>query len=123
MLEGLHGVLIKGRHEDHARAALDALRHLQAGEAGHLDVEEGQVGLQRRDALGGFLAVSRGVHDLQPGPQPGQFGRQRAGQVGFVVGDQAGGHGVAGCKGMVMRDKVPRWPPGAGSSSNCASGP
>ena len=91
----------------HARATFNALRHFKPGQAGHLDVEESEVGFQRSDALGGFNAVARYRQQLQIRPQCGQFRRQGAREVRFVVGDQCCGYGALFCKGRVMRASVP----------------
>jgi hypothetical protein len=88
MLESLQRVFVEGGHEHHPGVALDALRHLEAGQAGHLDVEEGQVGLQLGDAGGGVDAVARQVDDLQFRPQRQQLVAQVVGQVRLIVGDQ-----------------------------------
>mmetsp|Transcript_53828 Transcript_53828/g.149367 ORF Transcript_53828/g.149367 Transcript_53828/m.149367 type:complete len:254 (+) Transcript_53828:886-1647(+) len=98
--EGLDRVLVIGGHEDDARGALDALGHFEAGQARHLDVEEGQVGLQGRDGLGGLDAVGGRADDLQLRPGLGELGLQILHEMGFVVGDQGGGHGVFAGRGI-----------------------
>jgi hypothetical protein len=107
VFEGRHRVLVVGGHEHHARAAFDALGHLQAGEAGHLDVEEGQIGFERRDALGRFDAVRGHVHDLEFGPGRAELGRQLAREVRLVVGEQGARLHGAVCSGNVRRARVP----------------
>ena len=44
-IEGLHRVLVERGHEHHVSARIDALGELDAGEAGHADVEERDFGL------------------------------------------------------------------------------
>jgi hypothetical protein len=70
------------------------LRDLQARKAGHLDVEEGDVGLQFGDVRRGLVAIACHLQHLQRGPEPGELLAQVGRQVRFVVGDQGGRHGV-----------------------------
>ncbi len=97
-LERRDGVLLVGGHEDHPRRLLEPRQHLgevEAGETGHLDVEEHRVDLgllQHAQRLG------RGVAPLDRGDagvlaeEEDQLVERRA----LVVDDQAlqgGGHG------------------------------
>ncbi len=61
-----HRVLVVRGHEDHGRHRVraDALEHLEAVEAGHLHVEDQEIGYVARDGLDGRFAVGTLGHDL-----------------------------------------------------------
>ena len=105
--KGLNRKFIKSGDEDHARCAFDALRHFQPCEAGHADVQKSQVRHQLGNALGCLNAIARHMHDVQLGPQLLQLGHQRPGQMGFVVGNERGGHGADDDKGKRKVARVP----------------
>ena len=92
-LEGVDRVLVIGgdEHDLRARAGVGGQRgDFQAGQAGHADVEEGDVrGVfgQRFHRAGAVLAFG---DDLQRRPRALEFGHQCMPQQGFVLGDDAG---------------------------------
>ena len=74
----------------------DLPRRVDAGEAGHADVEEDEVGpvlVDQRHRLGAVLRLG---DDLQLGPGLGESRAQLLAHQAFVVGDDGGdGRGVA----------------------------
>ena len=67
--------LVVGGDEDDARPPFDSLRHLEAGQARHLDVEEGEVGLERGDPLGRLDAVAGDGDDRRAPARPSSAAR------------------------------------------------
>jgi hypothetical protein len=64
-LEGLHRELVVGGREDDVRhGRLERLEELHPGLPGHLDVEEEEVGLERRHLLAGLLGLRGLARDL-----------------------------------------------------------
>ena len=66
-VEGVDGVLVVGgdEHDLRARAGLSGRRrHFQAGQAGHADIQEGDVGLVLGDGFQRRAAVVALGHDL-----------------------------------------------------------
>ena len=65
-LEGPDGILVVRGHEDDGRLVRLAQRrhHLEAVQAGHLDVEQHQVGGMLPDRLHGLLSIGAGRHDV-----------------------------------------------------------
>ena len=96
-LERLDGVLVIRGHEHDLRARTGlrgGSRHFQPGEAGHADVEEGDVRRvlgQGFDRAGAVLAFGQHVQ-LRPGEA--QLVDERLPQQGFVFGNDAGAHGL-----------------------------
>ena len=68
------------------RQLRDLPRRLDAGEAGHADVEEDDVGAVLVDQLHRLQPVARLGHDLQLGPDLGQARAQLLAHQAFVVG-------------------------------------
>jgi hypothetical protein len=92
LFEGGHGVFVVGGDEYHAAAMGCGGGGFQAGEAGHADVQEGDVrGQIRQGGLGGEAVLDHGG-DGELRPQALQAPRQVVGQQGLVLGDQ-GAHG------------------------------
>jgi hypothetical protein len=130
-LEGAHRVLAVRGHEDERGhpVGADALDDLEAAEAGHLDVEEDEVGGVLDDALDGRGAVFALAEELDVGPraerQAEAVARER-----LVVDDEhaqgrRGAHGPAppsaAAKGRWMETSAP--PSGLCAMRNSASGP
>ncbi len=115
MIEGRHGVLVVGRHEDDVAAPAGLARHLQAGGAGHLDVEEDHGGLELVEQAQGLHAVLGLADDQQFGPQPGELFDQVLAQRGFIFGHDGGGWRVH--RGRFRVKRVQR-PPSASRSSS-----
>ncbi|KAG1540470.1 hypothetical protein G6F50_014360 [Rhizopus delemar] len=101
LLEGVDGVLIVGGPEHHlgTRAQLgQRARHFDATDAGHADVEEGDVRLLLGQLLQRRGAVFAFGHQLQLRPQAAQLLPQRLPQQFLVVSDQCfKRHGCAPC--------------------------
>jgi hypothetical protein len=53
--EGLQGVLVVGRGENHNRLARQSRQNIEAGEARHLDIEEANIGRIGGQLRHGFL--------------------------------------------------------------------
>ena len=105
-LKGADGVLVEGGGEDDLREAGLLVEEFfedgEAIEAGHLDVEEDDVGLVGADEVDGLDAVGALGEDLDAFGGLEQVEELLAGE-GFVVDDEGGeGHGcqlqVAGCR-------------------------
>ena len=62
------GVFVVGRHEDHLRGHGQPVGHLESAEAGHADVDEGDVGAQRFDGHQRRGSVSGLGQDLELWP-------------------------------------------------------
>jgi hypothetical protein len=118
-LERIDRVLVVGGDEHHLGARTERLQRagdIDTGDAGHADVEEGQVRPQRFQHLqrgGTILALG---DDAQFRPQPLQLRDQRLAQQRFVLGDQGIKlHGAAPVPGW--------WPPARPAPrAACAAG-
>jgi hypothetical protein len=102
------------------RVAGEALGQLQAIQAGHLDVEEGDVGRQFVDQAQRIEAIGGAPGDAQFGPDSSQLAGQVVEQVRFVVGNQGadgfdGGTVGLGSIGSSRREVTPP----LGFSINC----
>lgn len=98
-------MFVVGGDEHHTAARGRGGGGFQAGEAGHADVQEGDVrGQIRQGGLGGEAVLDHGG-DGQFRPQALQAPGQVVGQQGFVLGDQ-GAHGSSSC----TRTPPPAWP-------------
>lgn len=100
--EGLDRVLIVGgdEHDLGAQPHLDhAGRHFEAAQAGHADIEQGQlraVGGNRFQRAAAVLAYG---HDLEPRPHVLQLGRQGVAQQQLILGHHAF-HGAVSHAGL-----------------------
>ena len=72
----------------------DRARRLDAGHAGHADVEEDEVGMVLLDQLDRLGAVLRLADDLELGPDLGQARAQLLAQQPLVVGDHGAGRAM-----------------------------
>ena len=97
-VEGLHGVMIESGGEDHVRDfdfALDQLlQHPEAVEAGHLHVEENQVGGVLLDQRDGFDAVLPLPDDADLGKTLEQKSQLVASGLFVIDNDGGDGHRV-----------------------------
>ena len=94
MLEGLYRILVVGRDENDVRRLAifgQPLGQAQPGQAGHLDIEEDDVGRELVDQAQRIEAVGGLGDDAQLGPGACQLGLQVVQQLRFVVGDQGAG--------------------------------
>ncbi len=88
-LEGLHGELLEGGHEDHRRhpRQADGVDHLEPVQPRHLHVEKDDVHIEPAQHLDRLRPVRRFAHDLCA-----RLGRQVRAQLGagrrLVIGDQ-----------------------------------
>ena len=102
LLEGLHRVLVVGGDEHHLgqqgivvavdrtlgrRQLRDLPRRLHAGEAGHADVEEDDVGAVLRHRLHCLDAVLGLGDDFELGPHLGQAGAELLAHQALVIGE------------------------------------
>jgi hypothetical protein len=87
LLEGAHGVMVVGGHEDHGRTRVETAQEVEPVLARHLDVEQQQVdplrcqSLARLDGRGGLADHGDAADLLEHPPQP------RPGEA-LVVHDQ-----------------------------------
>ena len=103
-VERLLRVLVVGRREDDAIAPAGELEHLEAGQLGHVDVEEDEVGRQLADRLRGVEAVLRLAGNGDVGMVGEVLAHQEAGEF-LVVGDEGAqrGHAADSRPGATMR--------------------
>src|SRR5471030_1025146 len=129
LLEGLDGVLIVGGDEHQVAAVEQHARRLDAGQAGHADVEEDDVGLVLAGQRHGLDTVARLGDDLQLRPGFLQAAAQLRAHGFLVVGDQRAAaqsgrvHAALAAKisGAYGSRMVARAPPSSGASiNNCA---
>jgi hypothetical protein len=102
MLERLQRVRLVRRREHDARRLVvvhEARGEVEAGQAGHLDVEEDDVGREFVDEAQRLDAVAGAPDDAQIGPGGGQLFFKIGQQVRFVVGKQ-GADGIDGGTSM-----------------------
>jgi len=96
-VEGLHGVLVEGGGEDNVRdfeLALDQLfEDAEAVEAGHLDIEEEEVGGMLFDEIDGFEAVFALGEKIDFGEGFEEEGQLFASGLFVVDDDGVDGHG------------------------------
>src|SRR5438093_11756037 len=92
-------------------AAPDALSRLDAGQTGHVNVEETDVGSQGLEEPDGVAAIARLRDHLQLGPRPLQLACESLAQQRFVVGGQGGGArahpSTVGCAGNSNSAQAP----------------
>src|SRR5688572_32949422 len=89
----------------------DVLRGFDARLAGHLHVEEADVGPMRFETLDGLAPVARLRHDLELRPGAREQTHQRLPQQGFIVGDQSGcadAHAGTSPAGKLISAHTPR---------------
>jgi hypothetical protein len=67
-VECLRRILVVGRHEDHVDGAVDAARKLDAGEAGHANVEKGHVRCAVVDRAKRLESIGSGWQHLELRP-------------------------------------------------------
>lgn len=92
MLEGLDGVLIVGGDEDQMRNAAPCC-DFEARQAGHADVEKGDVGSEPAERVERRRSMVYDGDDVELGPLPRQPGSEIGSEKGLVVGDQCAGSG------------------------------
>jgi hypothetical protein len=107
---------VVGGDEDDPRPPLDALGHLEARQARHLDVEEGEVGLEGSDLLGRLDAVAGDRDDLERRPGLREQLAQVCREVRLVVGDERRGRAAHDATGSERRARTPRGSPAPMSS-------
>ena len=117
-LEGFDGVLVEGGHKHHGRSLVFVFEEpagdLEPPKAGHLNVEEYQIGLVSLDGADGFDAVAGLGDDLDAIQLPELIAQLLARQLLVVHHDHAQGaaHAVicsgATSSGTSMRALVPR---------------
>src|SRR5471030_1659891 len=95
LFESLDRVLVVGGDEHEVAAVEQHARRLDAGQAGHADVEEHDVRLVLAGQRHGLDAIGRLGDDLQPRPRFQQARAQLAAHRFLVVGDQRGGAALA----------------------------
>ena len=93
--ESFEGILVIGSGEDHQWDAVELFEELEAGAAGHLDIEEEQVGLESGDLSEGVFRVAGFAGDFDFGmrfEEAAQFGAAEA----FVIDDEGLHAGLSG---------------------------
>ena len=100
-LERVGGILLEGGDEDDLRAVLrrQGRGDAQAVLLRHLDVEQGEVGLQPLDRLGRFPAVAGGADHLGPGDVAEEDLEPLQGQRLVVDEEGAQGHATSSSAG------------------------
>jgi hypothetical protein len=102
LLERGHRVLFVGRDEDDLRVRAHQSCRLHAVHAGHVHVQEDDVGLQLRHQVDGLAPVARLAGDLELRPQLRQVVRKVRAQQGLVVDDQGTRRSVRATQGVVV---------------------
>ncbi len=90
-VEGRQRMVALRRDEDDVGARADALRDLDAGQAGHAHIEKADLRLALEKSVPGIDAVGRFGHHQQLRPDTPQGGQQLGARRFLVVGDQGGG--------------------------------
>ena len=90
----LYGVLLEGGDEDDEGASVDGACSVHTVHAGHVHVQEHDVGCVLVKELHRLAAVARLGHDLELGPGNSQLRGQALAQQRFVVGDEGADHAV-----------------------------
>ena len=117
LLEGRHRMLVVGGDEYHVAPAIGLLSDFEAVQAGHLDVEEHDVGRQPLDGMQGFDAIAGFGGDDQVRPQRRQCLLELGAQHRLVFSDDCGRRRVhrefrrRPTTWRCRRDRLSGWPP------------